>query len=245
MSTAFTTDPTPPITAYLPVEKGRTNLAVVIFPGGGYGHLAEHEGKGYAAYLQGHGIAAFVVEYRLGTQGHRHPAMLEDALYAVQYVRERAEEFGVSPSAVGVMGSSAGGHLAAHSLTGWKDYGDGRDLRPDFGILCYPVIDMLGEYAHVGSRTNLLGEGASEVIFSTVSPDRLVDGDTPPAFLWHTGEDEGVPPENSLLFTMAMRKHKRPVELRLYHGGGHGLGLDTEHPWGRDCVAWLKGRSWA
>ena len=240
MSLQFTTDPDPVIEPYIPVAKGRSDVAVVVFPGGGYGALAEHEGKGYAAFLQGHGIAAFVVKYRLGSQGFRHPAMLEDALSAVRHVRTHAAEYGVRPDAIGVMGSSAGGHLAAHAMTGWKAYEDGRSLRPDFGILCYAVIDMAGALTHMGSRNNLLGAGAGPDLCAQVSADRLVDEDTPPAFLWHTGEDSGVPVEHALLFIQAMRRAKRPVDFRMYHRGGHGLGLATEHPWGRDCVDWLK-----
>lgn len=239
MSVDFTTAPNPEIDVYLPVTKGRTATAVVIYPGGGYGQLAEHEGKGYATFLQGQGIAAFVVKYRLGSQGDHHPAMLEDGLTAVQSVRERAIEYGVRPDAIGVMGSSAGGHLAAHVMTSWCDYAKGRECRPDFGILCYPVIDMVGEYCHVGSRTNLLGAKALPDIYAKVSPDRLVTAKTPPAFIWHTGEDVGVPLENSLLFAAALRRFRIPVDLRVYHAGGHGLGLATAHPWGRDCVAWL------
>jgi acetyl esterase/lipase len=233
-----TTDPSPKIEVYLPVAKGRTDIGVIIFPGGGYRGLAEHEGAGYAHFFQSKGIAAFVVEYRLGGDGHRHPSMLEDALAAIQTVRSRATEFGIDPRKVGVMGSSAGGHLTAHTVTSYGEYS--QDLRPDFGILCYPVIDMAGALGHNGSRNNLLGENASRELRLSVSPDLKVTSQTPPCFIWHTVEDAAVPVENSLMFAAALQKNGVPFELHVYPKGRHGLGLNTNFGWEESLVRWLE-----
>jgi acetyl esterase/lipase len=221
-------------------EQEATGVGVVVFPGGGYGSLAAHEGEGYARFLAAAGHAAFVVKYRLGSAGHRHPAMLEDALAAVAAVRARASEFGVDPAKIGVMGSSAGGHLAAHALVGWPQYTGDVSLRPDFGILCYPVILSDGPYAHKGSMRNLAGEDAPPELLTTLSCDRHVNKDTPPCFLWHTGEDAAVPLENSLAFATALRQKKVPFELHVYNKGRHGLGLGAPFDWGRDCLRWIS-----
>jgi len=234
-----TTSPAPEIECWLP-EREASGVGVVVFPGGGYGMLAAHEGEGYARFLSEAGIAAFVVKYRLGSAGHRHPAMLEDALSAVAAVRSRAAEFGVDPARIGVMGSSAGGHLTAHALVGWPLYSSGVSLRPDFGILCYPVILSDGPYAHKGSMRNLAGENASADLLEGLSCERLVTAQTPPCFLWHTGEDAAVPLENSLAFAAALRLNKVPFELHVYNKGRHGLGLGAPFDWGRDCLRWIK-----
>jgi len=234
------TNPSPEIKHY-PADKEKKNgLGLIIFPGGGYAALAGHEGKGYADFFAAAGIECFVVTYRLGSQGHRHPAMLEDALSSIYTVRKNAAEYGIETNKIGVIGSSAGGHLASHAVTAFDLYQSSISLRPDFGILSYPVIDMLGEYCHVGSRKNLLGPDATEDDFAKVSTDRLVSPQTPPCFLWHTWEDGGVPVENSILFALALRKNKVPFDLHVYETGGHGLGLNTDHEWGRDCLKWLK-----
>lgn len=235
-----TTNPAPSIECYLPPATQRNGIGLIILPGGGYRMLAEHEGKGYADYFAQAGISCFVVTYRLGADGHRHPAMLEDALAAIQAVRSRAAEWGVDPSKVGIMGSSAGGHLTAHALVGNKRYAPDGTLRPDFGILCYPVIRMRGEYMHEGCRTNLLGEDPSEALINEVAVDELVSADTPPCFLWHTIEDAAVPVENSLIFASQLRKHGVPFELHIYPKGRHGLGLNTELAWGEACLRWLR-----
>jgi acetyl esterase/lipase len=233
-----TTAPAPPITCWLPTEQP-TGVGVVIFPGGGYGMLAAHEGEGYARFLSENGVAAFVVQYRLGSAGHRHPAMLEDALSAVAAVRARASEFGLDADKIGVMGSSAGGHLTAHALVGWPLYENAVSCRPDFGILCYPVILSTGPFAHKGSMRNLAGEDVSDELLATLSCDRHVNSQTPPCFLWHTGEDAAVPLENSLAFAAALRRCDVPFELHLYNKGRHGLGLDTPFEWARDCLRWI------
>lgn len=234
-----TTSPSPEIACWLPTQNAG-GVGVVIFPGGGYGQLAAHEGEGYARFLCENGIAAFVVKYRLGSAGHRHPAMLEDALSAVAVVRSQATELGIAPDRIGVMGSSAGGHLAAHTLVGWQPYKKSISLRPDFGILCYPVILSDGPYAHKGSMLNLAGEDASGDVLTSLSCDRHVTADTPPCFLWHTGADAAVPVENSLAFAKALRNHHVPFELHIYNRGRHGLGLGAPFDWGTECLRWIK-----
>ncbi len=230
------TNPAPALEVF--ASRQGQGIGVIIFPGGGYGHLAEHEGRGYAEFLSVSGVCAFVAHYRLGGQaGHRHPAMLEDGLAAVATVRARAAEFGVRPDCIGVMGSSAGGHLAAHVMT--EGSRRAAELRPDFGILCYPVISMQPPYGHAGSRNNLLGPDAPPADWALVSCETLVTDRTPPCFLWHAGDDRGVVLENSLMFAAELRRHGVPYELHVFPDGGHGAGLDIVHPWGDLCLRWL------
>jgi len=240
---AFTA-PAPSIECFLPVPERRNGISLIIFPGGGYGMLAGHEGKAYAEYFADAGITCFVVTYRLGADGFRHPAMLEDALAAIGTIRQRAAEWDIDPHKIGVMGSSAGGHLAAHSLVAYDRYASAVSLRPDFGILCYPVITMQGDYAHAGSRANLLGEEPNPALIDEVAVDRLVTSQTPPCFLWHTGEDAGVPVENSMIFATALRGNHVPFELHIYQKGRHGLGLQAEFPWAEECLRWIMEAMW-
>ena len=234
-----TTAPSPEIVCWIP-ESNPNGVGIIIFPGGGYGHLAAHEGEGYAKVLCDAGIACFVVSYRLGTAGNRHPAMLEDALSAIATVRERAKEFGVNPNKLGVMGSSAGGHLTAHTLVAWEQYESSVSLRPDFGILCYPVILSEGQFSHAGSMQNLAGENPTLELLMELSCDKQVSAKTPPCFIWHTGEDSSVPLENSLSFASALRQHGIAFELHLYNKGRHGLGIDTPFNWLQDCLRWIN-----
>ncbi|MBU4201061.1 MAG: alpha/beta hydrolase [Verrucomicrobia bacterium] len=233
------TQPAPSMACYLPAPQRQNGVGLIIFPGGGYGGLAEHEGKGYAEYFMNAGLSCFVVTYRLGSQGCRHPAMLEDALSAIYTIRTQAHELGVNPAKIGVIGSSAGGHLAAHALVGWSRYDSSVSLRPDFGILCYSVITMQGEFCHKGSRANLLGPDPAATLTAEVSCERQVTPQTPPCFLWHTEEDAGVPVENSMLFAAALRKSGVPFELHVYGKGRHGLGLNAGFPWAEECLRWL------
>lgn len=232
------TTPSPSIDCYIPEHPTGPTTALVTFAGGGYGKLASHEA--YARYFAGFGIASFVVKYRLGTQGHRHPAMLEDGLAALETVYTRASEFNVDPSKIGVIGSSAGGHLAALVLTSWHTHQNSHLVRPAFGILCYPVITMEDPYAHEGSRANLLGDTPSPELVQETSCDKLVSPTTPPCFVWHTVEDPSVPVENSYLFTSALRKHGIPFDFHVYAKGGHGLGLNTPFSWGNEAVRWMR-----
>lgn len=246
----------PTLTAFLPESGKATGAAMVICPGGGYGGLAPHEGAGYAVWFNEHGVAAFVLKYRLGSHGYRHPAMLQDAARAVRTVRARADEWKLDPKRIGIIGSSAGGHLASTLLThfdaGKPDAADAIERvssRPDLGILCYPVITMTGPETHQGSKRNLLGTNAPLELAREVSSELQVTKDTPPTFLWHTGEDTGVPPENSIMFAEALRKAGVPFDLHIYERGKHGIGLGSQpygggdrHPWTRDCLFWLKQR---
>lgn len=245
----------PTITAYLPAAKaakgtpagtGENLAAVVIFPGGGYGGLADHEGKAYALWLNEHGIAGLVVKYRLGSRGYRHPIMLQDAARAVRLTRAKAAEWKIDPQRVGVIGSSAGGHLASTLLThfdaGNKEAADPVERfssRPDLGILCYAVITM-GENTHEGTRENLLGKNPAPELIDSLSNEKQATPQTPPCFIWHTWEDDAVKVENSLNFALALRKAGVPFDLHVYEKGGHGLGLGNGHPWTTDCLFWLK-----
>jgi len=235
----------PTLTPYLADPKLATGAAMVICPGGGYGHLAAHEGKDYALWLNEHGVSGFVLKYRLGTHGYRHPIMLEDAARAVRLTRARAKEWGIDPKRVGIMGSSAGGHLAATLLTHFDagnpdatDPIERESCRPDLGILCYAVITM-GEKTHSGSKKNLLGENPSPELVAQLSNELHVTAQTPPCFIWATDEDTTVPVENSLMFAEALRKAGVPFALHVYQHGKHGMGLANGHPWTKDCLFWL------
>jgi acetyl esterase/lipase len=234
------TGPAPLIECYPSARPLPSRPAVLIFPGGGYGGLADYEGAGYAWYLAGHGISSFVVSYRLGTQGFHHPAMLEDALSAVAAVREAAEELGIAGDRIGVMGSSAGGHLAAHAMVAHEAYRAPVSLRPDFGVLCYPVISMAGDLAEPGSRANLLGPEPSRALMEEVSCDLHVSNATPPCFLWHTRDDTVVSFQNSMAFAARLQVNRVPFEMHIFDRGPHGLGQDLSHPWAGLCARWIR-----
>ncbi|MFT6792539.1 MAG: acetyl esterase/lipase [Rubritalea sp.] len=244
----------PTLTHFLAPEGKNTGAAIVICPGGGYGGLAGHEGKGYAEFLQMHGINAFVLKYRLGSAGYRHPVMLNDAARALRTVRANAAAWKIDPNRIGVMGSSAGGHLASTLLTHF-DEGDATSKdpiervssRPDLGILCYAVISM-GPNTHGGSRKNLLGKDPSPELIKELSNELQVTAKTPPTFLWHTANDRVVKVENSLDFAAALSKSKVPFALHVFENGRHGLGLASKppyenlHPWANDLMYWLNTR---
>jgi acetyl esterase/lipase len=243
---------TPTLTVYLPKPEAATGASVVICPGGGYGGLADHEGRPVAEWLNRLGVAGIVLKYRLGPRYH-HPAMLQDAGRAIRTVRARAEEWKLDPKRVAILGFSAGGHLAStagtHFDAGRDDAADPierQSSRPDRMILIYPVVALATPYAHAGSRRNLLGDQPTPDVLTSLSNETQVTAQTPPAFLVHTFEDTAVPVENSLLFVMAMRKAGVPVELHLFEKGRHGLGLGGGDPafkaWPDLCAAWLKGQ---
>jgi acetyl esterase/lipase len=248
----------PTLTPFLADPAQATGAAIVICPGGGYAHLAPHEGADYARFLNESGIAGFVLKYRLGSDGYHHPAMLQDAARALRTVRARAGEWKLDPQRIGIMGSSAGGHLASTLLThfdsgkpGAADPIERQSSRPDLGILCYAVIS-LGEFGHAGSRNNLLGSNPSPELVRELSNELHVTKDTPPCFIWHTYEDNGVRVENSLQFAEALRRAGVPFDLHIYQKGPHGLGLGTRdwnpekrHPWTRDCIYWLQVQGFA
>ena len=242
----------PTLTPYLPADGKAPRAAIVVCPGGGYGGLADHEGTDYALFLNQQGIAAFVLRYRLGSQGYRHPRMIQDAQRAMRTVRARATEWQVDPKRVGIIGSSAGGHLASTAVThfdaGQADATDPverQSSRPDLGILCYPVISM-GPLTHQGSKDNLLGKDPAPELVELLSNEKQVTRNTPPCFLWHTTEDTAVKVENSLEFAAALQRNGVPFDLHVYQKGRHGLGLldtppfNNPHPWARDLVFWLK-----
>jgi acetyl esterase/lipase len=244
---------TPTLTIYLPSKPQATGTGIVICPGGSYQHLAmDHEGHQPARWLTSRGIAAFIVKYRLGPAYH-HPAMLQDVLRAIRIVRSRAAEFGVQPDRIGVMGFSAGGHLASSAATLF-DRPDGHphdgleavSSRPDFAVLVYPVITMGQDVTHKGSENNLLGEHPSPDMLAALSTDHQVTSKTPPTFLFHTDNDTVVPPENSVLFYLALKKAGVPGELHIYEKGAHGVGLAPEDPvlstWTDLLMAWMRAR---
>lgn len=248
---------TPTLTPYLPAADLASGAAIVICPGGGYGGLAPHEGKDYALWLNQHGVAAFVLKYRLGSGGYRHPRMLEDAARAVRLVRTQASVWKVDPKRIGIMGSSAGGHLASTLLTHFDagkpdapDPIDRQGSRPDLEILCYAVITM-GKYTHQGSKNNLLGKEPSPELVKLLSNELQVTAQTPPTFVWHTFEDTAVPMENSLEFAAALRRAGVPFDLHVYQKGRHGIGLadkppfSNTHPWAKDCLFWLQQQGFA
>jgi len=231
----------PSIAPYL--AKSPNGTAVVVCPGGGYGALAmDHEGVQVAKWLNSLGISAFVLKYRLGPK-YRHPTMIDDAQRAIRTVRTRAASLHVQEDRIGIWGFSAGGHLASTAAThcdagdpSAADPIDRAGSRPDFAILSYPVIS-LGEFAHVGSRNNLLGKNPDPKLVEDLSNDRRVTPQTPPTFLFHTTADAAVPVENSVRFYLALRKAGVPAELHIFQNGPHGVGLAptdaTLSAWGR------------
>ncbi|HND60623.1 MAG TPA: alpha/beta hydrolase [Opitutaceae bacterium] len=242
----------PALTYFAPIAPA-SGATVIVFPGGAYGMLAPHEGEAYARWLASLGLHAWVLQYRLGPHGYRHPAMLHDAARAVRLVRHLARRDGRDPNRIGVMGSSAGGHLVATIITQFdagsptaSDPIDRESSRPDLGILCYPVVTMRDPHTHTGSRENLLGTNPTPAQIATMSAELNVRHDTPPAFIWHTVADEAVPVENALLLADALRRAGVAFALSLYENGRHGLGLGTPEdpapPWTTDLVFWLEGR---
>lgn len=229
----------PTLTIYAAAQPN--GAAVLICPGGGYVNLAmDHEGRQVAEWFNSFGVTAFVLKYRLAPH-YRHPAMLEDARRAMRIIRSRAKEFGIDPQRVGVMGFSAGGHLASTLST---HYGEGE--RPDFAILCYPVISFTTRYAHSGSMRALLGDPPDPALVWELSSEWKVTSETPPTFLFHTNADKGVPPENSILYYMALRRAGVPAELHIYQEGRHGVGLAPRDPvlstWTGRLKDWLAVR---
>jgi acetyl esterase/lipase len=243
----------PTLTPYLPEPVKATGAAMIVCPGGCYGGLATHEGEGCAVWLAQHGVAAFVLDYRLGTHGYRHPVMLWDAARAVRFVRADCAQWGIDPKRIGIMGSSAGGHLASTLLTHF-DAGDPEaadpvdrvSSRPDLGVLCYPVLTM-GSDTHDGSKENLLGGNPSPELVDLLSNEKQVTKETPPCFIFHTWADAGVKVENPLLFARALREQGVRFDLHIYENGEHGMGLGKHeadpsnyHPWTGDCLYWLQ-----
>jgi acetyl esterase/lipase len=243
----------PTLTIWLPDAAKAGGAAVVVCPGGGYGGLAlDHEGKQIGQWFNAMGVTAFILEYRHRGKGYGHPAPLEDAQRAIRTVRARAAEWKIDPAKIGIMGFSAGGHLASTAGTHFdKGKPDAKDpierasCRPDFMILCYAVIAFGEPYTHQGSQHNLIGKDADPELIKSLSNEKQVTPETPPAFLWHTDQDTGVPAENSVQFYLALRRAKVPAELHVYRTGGHGVGLAAKVPgtstWPKNCEDWLRG----
>lgn len=239
---------TPYMTAYIP-DKKKSNGAIIIFPGGAYAGRAQHEGKGYAEFLADFGITAFVCEYRASP--HRFPLPLLDARRSVRYVRHNADKYGLDKNMIFVMGSSAGGHLAAMTSTYTQpidfensDEIDNEDYRPNGQILCYPVIKLLGKgISHLGSGANLLADKQAEM-GEELSPDLIADENTPKAFIWHTFDDGAVNVINSLDYAKTLRNKNVEVEMHIYPHGNHGLGLAESMPhvkdWSSELIKWLR-----
>jgi acetyl esterase/lipase len=243
----------PTLTPFFAPPAKATGASIIICPGGGYAGLAPHEGFHYALWLNEQGITGFVLKYRLGSNGYKHPAMMLDVQRAIRYVRANAGKWSLDPNRIGVMGSSAGGHLASTALTHF-DAGDPKaaDLidrassRPNLGILCYPVITM-GADTHSGSKRFLLGDNPDPKLVELLSNEKQVTRDTPPTFIFHTNEDAAVKVENSMNFAAALRQNGVSFAFHVYTKGGHGMGLgsgqwdpDSRHPWTNECALWLK-----
>lgn len=244
----------PTITVFRPSAGKMNGAAVVICPGGGYQALAFHEGQPVAEWLNTLGVTGVVLKYRLGPRYH-HPAMLNDVSRALRYVRSHAAEWKLDPDRIGVLGFSAGGHLASTAVTHFDDGNpdstdpiDRASSRPNFGVLIYPVITLAGPSAHSGSRRNLLGDDPLPDLVDFLSNEKQVTDKTPPCFLVHTSTDTAVPIENSILFVQALQKHHVPVELHVFDHGQHGFGLGANDPtlkqWPVLCARWMDSHGW-
>ena len=242
---------TPTLTAYFPRTTNEPMTAVIVAPGGGYRNLAmNHEGRQVASYLNSLGIAAFVLKYRLGPR-YQHPIELGDAQRAIRTVRAKATEWRVAPDRIGILGFSAGGHLAATASTHFQagnpaapDAVDRVSSRPDFTVLGYPVVTFTEPWTHTGSRTALIGEKYDPALARSLSLETQVTAQTPPAFLFHTNADTGVPAENSVYYYLALRKAGVPAELHVFRDGPHGVGLAMHDPalaeWPSLMRLWLR-----
>jgi len=245
---SLVTDPT--ITPYFPAKDKATGTAIIIFPGGSYFNLATaHEGMAIAQEFNKIGVTAFVVKYRLPHDDimvDKTIGPLQDAERSIQLVRQRAAEWGINPSKVGIIGFSAGGHLASTLDTHFDkvviDNKDNINLRPDFAMLIYPVISF-GPYAHAFSRENLIGKNPSAQLLELYSNEKQVTDNTPPTFLVHAADDDVVPVQNSMSFYDAMLQHKIKGELHIFQAGGHGFGLNnskSKDKWFDWAANWLK-----
>ena len=247
----------PQYQVFLPEPAKRSGAAVVILPGGGYTVLAMgHEGRDYAAWLNARGIVAVLVKYRVSgndAAGYQFPVPLLDARRAIRLTRAKAAGWGVDPGKIGVMGSSAGGHLASMCATLWdeklsgetNDEIDALGCRPDFTVLVYPVIAMAEPWGHGGSKRRLLGENPDAALMDRVSTERRVNAQTPPCFIVHAADDTGVPARNSLEFAARCAENSVPVTCHVFEAGGHGFGMQGEGDsaqWPLLFETWLRGR---
>jgi acetyl esterase/lipase len=248
------TDKDQPFINVWPAAKDKANgAAFVVCPGGGYGGLAaDHEGIQVAKWFNGLGVSAFVLHYRLGSAGYHFPTQLIDVQRAIRHVRANAKQYGIAPNRIGIIGFSAGGHLTSMAATMFdekpagmtNDAVDQVSARPDVAAPTYPVISMIQDFGHKGSRKNLLGPNDSDELAKHVSTETRVTASTPPTFIFQTDEDTVVPAENAVAFYLACRKHKVPAELHIYQPGPHGVGLYLGDPvlgtWGGHLRDWLR-----
>lgn len=250
---ALGTDTTdiPAITVFLPRNVAPNTPAIIVCPGGAYQRLASnHEGRQVANYLNSMGIAAFVLRYRLGPKYH-HPIELGDAQRAIRLVRSQAADWHLDPDRIGIMGFSAGGHLAMSASTHFDagnanaaDVIDRVSSRPDLSILGYPVISMTEPWTHAGSRTALLGAHPDPRLAASLSGEQAVIKTTPPTFIFQTNEDTTVPAENAVYYFLALRKAGVPAEMHIFERGPHGVGLANADPalseWSKLLASWLR-----
>lgn len=241
----------PTAIVYLP-ESGKAAGAIVILPGGGYGALAiDHEGHQIARWANEMGMAGVIVSYRHRGRGYGHPVPMLDAQRAIRLTRSKAKEWNIDPHRVGVLGFSAGGHLATTVLTKFDsgaeeavDPVDRESCRPDFGVVCYAVIALGEPFTHKGSQRNLLGKAPDDELVRLMSNEKQVRSATPPCFVWHTAEDRVVPAENSLRFYSALVENGVSAELHVFPEGRHGIGLgktiEGANQWPQLCRRWLE-----
>jgi acetyl esterase/lipase len=244
---------TPTITFYLPRTMSPNTPAVIVCPGGGYVNLAmNHEGRQIASYMNSLGMVAVVLRYRLGPRYH-YPIELQDAQRAIRTLRAHAAEWRIDPARIGIMGFSAGGHLAVMASTRFDtgimssaDAIDHANSRPDFVVLGYPVISMTERWTHQGSKNSLLGSNPDPELARSLSGEQAVTNQTPPTFIFQTNADTTVPAENSVYYYIALRKAGVPAEMHIFEKGAHGVGLANDDPalseWSKLLANWLRGR---
>lgn len=246
----------PELIVYLPTKDKANGTAVVICPGGGYGRLAiDHEGYAVAQWLNTLGIAGIILKYRLPSDvimNDKTIGPLQDVQEAIRVVKRKSSEWGLKPGRIGVLGFSAGGHLAGTASTLYNKNvyqpADTTSARPDFSILIYGVLSMQGSFTHGGSLSNLLGTNPTQELMDSFSNELQITAETPPAFLVHAADDGAVPVQNSILYFQALKKNNIPAELHIYEKGGHGFGLapnrSTESNWPEACEKWMKAHGW-
>ena len=242
----------PTLSVFKPSKEDSVNTAVIVCPGGGYARLAfDHEGYKVAKWLNKLGVTAFILKYRLPSDvimNNKSIGPLQDVQEAMRIVRRNSQKWNINPSTIGIIGFSAGGHLAATLSTHYNEQVytpvDTVSARPDFAILVYPVISMDSKITHIGSKEKLLGKSPKEDLVKHFSNELKVTKDTPPTFLVHAVDDKSVPVENSINYLLSLKKNAVPVELHLYQKGGHGFGMNpsenTESTWINACEIWLR-----
>jgi acetyl esterase/lipase len=243
---------TPDLTVFLPAPEKANGAAVLICPGGGYGMLAfDHEGNAIAKWFNDNGVAGIILKYRLPSDQimvNKSIGPLQDAQEAMRVIRRHAAELKINPVKIGVIGFSAGGHLASTLSTHYAEkvyeVKDNTSARPDFSLLIYPVVSFDSAVTHMGSRNNLIGINPDEATVKHFSNELQITPDTPPAFLVHSADDPAVPVMNSIGYFKGLQKNKIPVEMHIFQKGGHGYGLapngGTQSSWPDLCINWMK-----